>query len=139
MNAETLRDLSPEELDTKSQDLREQLLKLRFQQSTGQIENPQMLRAVRKDIARVMTIRREKELGAAAAGEAAAAATVEATPAATAEATATEEATPAATGEATAEATAAAAAEATPAATEETAPVATVEVAPDAEPTNTED
>lgn len=131
MNAETLRDLSPDELDTKSQDLREQLLKLRFQQSTGQIENPQMLRAVRKDIARVMTIRREKELGAAAAGEAAAAATVEATPAATAEATATEEATPAATGEATAEAT--------PAATEETAPVATVEVAPDAEPTNTED
>lgn len=131
MTAETLRDLSPDELDTKSQDLREQLLKLRFQQSTGQIENPQMLRAVRKDIARVMTIRREKELGAAAAGEAAAAATVEATPAATAEATATEEATPAATGEATAEAT--------PAATEETAPVATVEVAPDAEPTNTED
>lgn len=133
MNAETLRDLSPDELDTKSQDLREQLLKLRFQQSTGQIENPQMLRAVRKDIARVMTIRREKELGAAAAGEAAAAATVEATPAATAEAT------PAATEEATAEATPAAAAEATPAATEETAPVATVEVAPDAEPTNTED
>ena len=141
MNAETLRDLSPDELDTKSQDLREQLLKLRFQQSTGQIENPQMLRAVRKDIARVMTIRREKELGAAAAGEAAAAATVEATPAATAEATAaaTEEATPAATGEATADATPAAAGEATPAATEETAPVATVEVAPDAEPTNTED
>ena len=129
MNAETLRDLSPDELDTKSQDLREQLLKLRFQQSTGQIENPQMLRAVRKDIARVMTIRREKELGAAAAGEAAAAATVEATPAAT------EEATPAAT----AEATLAATEETTPAATEETAPVATVEVAPDAEPTNTED
>ena len=65
MNADTLRDLSPEELDAKSQDLREQLLKLRFQQSTGQIESPQMLRAVRKDIARVMTIRREKELGAA--------------------------------------------------------------------------
>jgi large subunit ribosomal protein L29 len=64
MNADTLRDLSPDELDAKSQDLREQLLKLRFQQSTGQIESPQMLRAVRKDIARVMTIRREKELGA---------------------------------------------------------------------------
>ena len=64
MRAETLRDLSPDELDTKSDELREQLLKLRFQQSTGQIESPQMLRAVRKDIARVMTIRREKELGA---------------------------------------------------------------------------
>ena len=76
MNAETLRDLSPDELDAKSQDLREQLLKLRFQQSTGQIESPQMLRAVRKDIARVMTIRREKELGVADAS----AATVEAAP-----------------------------------------------------------
>ena len=62
MNAETLRDLSPDELDTKDQELREQLLKLRFQQSTGQIESPQMLRGVRKDIARVMTVRREKEL-----------------------------------------------------------------------------
>ena len=77
MNAETLRDLSPDELEAKSQDLREQLLKLRFQKSTGQIESPQMVRAVRKDIARVMTIRREKELGAAAAVEAATAATVE--------------------------------------------------------------
>jgi large subunit ribosomal protein L29 len=63
MRAETLRDLSPDELDAKSDELREQLLKLRFQQSTGQIESPQMLRAVRKDIARVMTVRREKELG----------------------------------------------------------------------------
>ena len=63
MKAETLRDLSPDELDAKADELREQLLKLRFQQSTGQIENPQMLRAMRKDIARVMTIKREKELG----------------------------------------------------------------------------
>lgn len=63
MNPETLRDLSPDELDTKADELREQLLKLRFQQSTGQIENPQTLRAVRKDIARVLTIQREKELG----------------------------------------------------------------------------
>jgi len=62
MNAETLRDLSRDELDTKAQELREQLLKLRFQQSTGQIESPQMLRGVRKDIARIMTVRREKDL-----------------------------------------------------------------------------
>ena len=137
MNAETLRDLSPDELDTKSQDLREQLLKLRFQQSTGQIENPQMLRAVRKDIARVMTIRREKELGAAAAVEAVAAATVEAAPDATVEAApaATVEATPAATVEATPDATAEAALDATA----EAAPDITVEVAPDAETTKTED
>ncbi len=63
MKAETLRDLSPDELVAKSEELREQLLKLRFQQTTGQIESPQMLRGVRKDIARVMTILRERELG----------------------------------------------------------------------------
>ncbi len=141
MNAETLRDLSPDELDAKSQDLREQLLKLRFQQSTGQIENPQMLRSVRKDIARVMTIWREKELAAAAAVEAVAAATVEAAPAATVEATpaATVEATPEAAPDATVEATPDATPEATPDATAEAAPDVAVEVAPDAEPTKTED
>lgn len=74
MRAETLREMSPEELDTKAQELREQLLKLRFQQSTGQIESPQMLRGVRKDIARILTVRREKELAAEAEPRAATAA-----------------------------------------------------------------
>lgn len=63
MKPDTLRDLSPAELAAKSEELREQLLKLRFQESTGQIENPQMLRGIRRDIARVMTVLREKELG----------------------------------------------------------------------------
>ena len=67
MRAETLRDMSPDELDAKAQELREQLLKLRFQQSTGQIESPQMLRGVRKDIARILTVRRQKEIAAKAA------------------------------------------------------------------------
>lgn len=71
MRAETLRDMSPDELDTKAQELREQLLKLRFQQSTGQIESPQMLRGVRKDIARILTVRRQKEIAAKAASAAA--------------------------------------------------------------------
>ena len=66
MKADALRDLSVDELGTRVQSLREQLLKLRFQQSTGQIESPQMLRGVRKDIARALTILRERELGAAA-------------------------------------------------------------------------
>lgn len=70
MKAEALRDLSSEELDTKAQELREQHLKLRFQQSTGQIEDAQTLRKVRKDIARILTIRREQELGRAAAATA---------------------------------------------------------------------
>ena len=60
MKAEGLRDLSREELANREQELREQLLKLRFQQSTGQIESPQMLRSVRKDIARVLTVLRER-------------------------------------------------------------------------------
>jgi large subunit ribosomal protein L29 len=64
MKPESLRDLSGDELDTRVQELREQLLKLRFQQSTGQIESPQMLRGVRKDIARALTIRRQRDLDA---------------------------------------------------------------------------
>jgi large subunit ribosomal protein L29 len=64
MKPESLRDLSRDELDTRVQELREQLLKLRFQQSTGQIESPQMLRGVRKDIARALTIRRQRDLDA---------------------------------------------------------------------------
>ena len=69
MNADSLRDLSLAELETKSDDLREQLLKLRFQNSTGQIENAQALRAGRKDVARVMTIVRERQIAAAAGAE----------------------------------------------------------------------
>ena len=63
MNADALREYSREELRNRVQELSEQALKLRFQQSTGQIENPQMLRGVRRDIARAATILRERELG----------------------------------------------------------------------------
>jgi large subunit ribosomal protein L29 len=73
MRAEALRDLSTDELEGRVQELREQLLKLRFQESTGQIESPQMLRGVRKDIARARTILRERELVPESAPEAEAA------------------------------------------------------------------
>lgn len=63
MKADRLRDMTPDEIGTRVQELREQLLKLRFQQSTGQIESPQMLRSVRKDIARAETVLRERQLG----------------------------------------------------------------------------
>ena len=63
MKAEALRELSSGELRERVQELREQSLKLRFQQSTGQIESPQMLRGVRRDVARAKTILRERELG----------------------------------------------------------------------------
>lgn len=62
MKAESFRDLSRDELETRVQQFREQLLKLRFQQSTGQIESPQMLRGMRRDIARALTILRERDI-----------------------------------------------------------------------------
>lgn len=63
MKADGFRDLSADELDTRVQELREQLLKLRFQKSTGMIENPQTVTSVRKDLARALTVRNERELG----------------------------------------------------------------------------
>jgi large subunit ribosomal protein L29 len=55
-----LRGLSVDELAQKEEDLRRELFNLRFQQATGEIENPMRIRTVRKDIARVLTIRSEK-------------------------------------------------------------------------------
>lgn len=63
MKADAFRDLSTSELETRVQELREQLLKLRFQKSTGMIENPQTVTSVQKDLARALTVRRERELG----------------------------------------------------------------------------
>ena len=60
MKATTLRERSPEELTKNLSDLEEQLFKLRFQKSTGQIENPVKIREVRKDIARVLTVINER-------------------------------------------------------------------------------
>ena len=56
MNAKELRDRSMAELNKNLGDLEEQLFKLRFQKSTGQIENPIKIREVRRDIARVLTV-----------------------------------------------------------------------------------
>jgi large subunit ribosomal protein L29 len=55
-----LRGMTVDELTQKEQDLRKELFNLRFQQATGEIENPMRIRVVRKDIARVLTIRSEK-------------------------------------------------------------------------------
>ena len=62
MKATTLRERSAEELTKNLSDLEEQLFKLRFQKSTGQIENPVKIREVRKDIARVLTIINERRV-----------------------------------------------------------------------------
>ncbi|MBK9738137.1 MAG: 50S ribosomal protein L29 [Actinobacteria bacterium] len=58
-----LRNLDDEELTSKLREAKEELFNLRFQGATGQLENHGRLRAVRKDIARIYTILRERELG----------------------------------------------------------------------------
>lgn len=58
-----LRTMTIDELRQEEQSLRKELFNLRFQRSTGEIENPQRIRHVRKDIARVLTIITEKQKG----------------------------------------------------------------------------
>ena len=60
MKAKEIRDRTDDELRKSLEDLEEQLFKLRFQKSTGQIENPTKIRQVRKDIARVLTVMSER-------------------------------------------------------------------------------
>ena len=62
MKAKDMRELSAAELDQKLVDLKAELFNLRFQHAINQLENPMRLGAVKKDIARVKTIIREKEL-----------------------------------------------------------------------------
>jgi large subunit ribosomal protein L29 len=59
---EELRDLSDEELDTKLAETKEELFNLRFQLVTGQLDNPMAIKLIRKEIARVLTVLREREL-----------------------------------------------------------------------------
>ncbi|MDH7497091.1 MAG: 50S ribosomal protein L29 [Syntrophomonadaceae bacterium] len=62
MKAKQLRDLTDEELGKKIGDYKGELFNLRFQLATGQLDNPMRIREVKKDIARVKTIQREREL-----------------------------------------------------------------------------
>ena len=57
--------MQDEELAQELTSLKEELFKLRFQHSTNQLENPAQINFVKKDIARVMTVIRERELAAA--------------------------------------------------------------------------
>lgn len=61
MKAKELRELTVDELKRKLEDLRRELFNLRFQQITHQLKNPIRIRIVRKDIARILTILKEKE------------------------------------------------------------------------------
>jgi len=61
-----LRSLEDDELATKLREAKEELFNLRFQAATGQLESHGRLNAVRRDIARVYTVMRERELGISA-------------------------------------------------------------------------
>jgi len=63
VKAKALRELSNEELSKKFLESKDELFKLRFQLVTNQLDNPMRLKEVRKNIARVKTIMRARELG----------------------------------------------------------------------------
>jgi large subunit ribosomal protein L29 len=62
MKAEEIREFDETEMRTRLKELREERFKLRFQSSMMELENPGTMRRVRKDIARLQTILREREL-----------------------------------------------------------------------------
>jgi large subunit ribosomal protein L29 len=64
MKASEIRDLDVAELRTREKDLDDQLFRLRIQKSMGQLEAPAKVRDVRRDLARIKTILRQKEQAA---------------------------------------------------------------------------
>jgi large subunit ribosomal protein L29 len=63
MKPEKYRELTRDELERTARDLREELFNLRFRVSTQKLDNPLRLRYLKRDLARVMTILREDQLG----------------------------------------------------------------------------
>ena len=64
MKAEQIREMSVDDLQGKEKELQEQLFRLRFQKSIGQLDNALKIRETRRDIARVKTVLKEKQVGA---------------------------------------------------------------------------
>jgi large subunit ribosomal protein L29 len=62
MKAEQIREMSVDDLRGREKELQEQLFKLRFQKSIGQLDNALKLRETRRDIARVKTVLKEKQV-----------------------------------------------------------------------------
>ncbi len=62
MKVSEIREKSPSELANLEAELKQELFKLRFQNATNQLANPMKIRSVKRDIAKIKTIQREKEL-----------------------------------------------------------------------------
>jgi large subunit ribosomal protein L29 len=78
MDVEKLRNLTDAELTHQQRELNDQLFRMKFQLKMGQTESLNKIRGLRKDVARIKTIMREKELGLTNGSRAAAAASAEA-------------------------------------------------------------
>jgi large subunit ribosomal protein L29 len=65
MKLDEIRALSTEDLNAKVYELKQELLALRFQHATGQLENGKKITEIRKSIARIYTVIKERELGIA--------------------------------------------------------------------------
>ena len=63
MRIDDMRELNEEELDEKLREIKEELFNLRFQHAIGQLDNPMKIRDTRRQMAKVLTVRRETELG----------------------------------------------------------------------------
>jgi len=61
MKASKMRDMSKDDLILEESELRKQLLKLRFQTASGQLESAPKMKGIRRDIARIMTVLKELE------------------------------------------------------------------------------
>ncbi len=62
MKADEIRKMSKEDLNRKVSELKNELFNLRFRLATGQLDNPSSIKNVKRDIARVKTVLREREL-----------------------------------------------------------------------------
>ncbi len=62
MRAKELKELTKEEILKKKKDVKEEMFNLRFQHSTGQLDNTARLKLLKKDVARIETVLRQKEL-----------------------------------------------------------------------------
>ena len=66
MKANEIKDMTADELNSKLAELKQELFNLRFQLATGQLQNPMMIRETKRNIARVKTILRDRQIKAQA-------------------------------------------------------------------------
>ncbi|MBI4539261.1 MAG: 50S ribosomal protein L29 [Gemmatimonadetes bacterium] len=62
MRADEIREMTDDEIGEKVSELKEELFRLRLRSATQQLENPMLLRRLRRDVARLKTVTREREL-----------------------------------------------------------------------------